>query len=245
MSNNSNCQILYRLVDVKKKFDSNIIFENLNFQQNTGQNVAIVGKSGVGKTTILKIISGLDNVIEGQFEPPQNFSMVFQTPKLIPFLSVQDNVMISSKNTAQSDQTLESRALNLLEQVGLKGFEKRYPLSLSGGQMSRVALVRALMNFPKLLLLDEPFGSLDALTRIEMQQLLIFLRGANNFSTLLVTHDVEEAIELSDMIYILGAATSANQIIAKIAVPKNCSVEDKYVLKRAVLKELGVVNESN
>ncbi len=185
-----------------------------------GGTVAFVGPSGCGKSTLLKLISGLLNATAGAIAvdgqpvtgPLTNVGMAFQNPVLLPWRSVLDNVLLpleilreNGDARAPASDLWRDRAVAVLATVGLRGAEHRQPRELSGGMRQRVSLCRALIHEPALLLLDEPFAALDAFTREEMWDLYQRLRAEREFTGLLVTHDLREAIFLADTIYVLAS----------------------------------------
>jgi ABC-type nitrate/sulfonate/bicarbonate transport system ATPase subunit len=185
----------------------------------------ILGPSGCGKSTLLRIVAGLikptkgivrldGNVITG---PGQDRGMVFQSYTLFPWLSVKENIQFGLEISGMSKAQQEQIAQEFVEKVGLKGFEKTYPKGLSGGMKQRVAIARALANNPAILLLDEPFGALDAQTRALMQELLTQVWEELQKTILFVTHDVEEAIFLSDRVFVMTARPG--NIKAEIDIP--------------------------
>jgi ABC-type nitrate/sulfonate/bicarbonate transport system ATPase subunit len=185
----------------------------------------ILGPSGCGKSTLLRIVAGLikpskgivrldGNVITG---PGQDRGMVFQSYTLFPWLSVKENIQFGLEISGMPKAEQEQIAQEFVEKVGLKGFEKTYPKGLSGGMKQRVAIARALANNPAILLLDEPFGALDAQTRALMQELLTQVWEELHKTILFVTHDVEEAIFLSDRVFVMTARPG--NIKAEIDIP--------------------------
>lgn len=197
--------VLIQINAVTKSFQQHDVLKRLDITLYPGQFTSIIGKSGSGKSTLLKLISGLDVPSEGDIlldgEALNGISgsttMMFQDSRLLPWKSVIDNVGIG----LQGDW--RPKALHFLQQVGLENKAEQWPSTLSGGQKQRVALARALVRNPRMLLLDEPLGALDALTRLEMQQLIERLWLEQRFTAILVTHDVNEAITLSDRILLL------------------------------------------
>jgi sulfonate transport system ATP-binding protein len=165
-----------------------------------GEFVALLGPSGCGKSTLLRALAGLDHAVSGSgtVEVPDKVSVVFQDSRLLPWDSVLGNVTLGLK-----EHDAEQRGRRALAEVGLAGREKAWPHELSGGEQQRVALARSLVRDPELLLADEPFGALDALTRLKMHGLLAELVSVHQPSVLLVTHDVDEAIGLADRIVVL------------------------------------------
>lgn len=187
--------------------------------------VSIVGPSGCGKSTLLHIIGGLipptsgSVLLDGRevFEAGAERGMVFQAYTLFPWLSVRHNVEFGPKQRGVKKAERERLADHFLEAVGLTEFGSHFPKQLSGGMRQRVAIARALANAPRILLMDEPFGALDAQTRITMQELLLDIRRRERTTTLFITHDIDEAIFLSDRIFVMSARPG--RLRAEIAVP--------------------------
>lgn len=165
-----------------------------------GEFVALLGPSGCGKSTLLRALAGLDHEVTGSgtLDVPAKVSVVFQDSRLLPWDSVLGNVTLGLK-----DRDADAQGRRALAEVGLAGREKAWPHQLSGGEQQRVALARSLVRDPELLLADEPFGALDALTRLKMHLLLSELIHAHQPAVLLVTHDVDEAIALADRVVVL------------------------------------------
>jgi NitT/TauT family transport system ATP-binding protein len=200
--------------------------EDISCRVNAGEFVSFVGPSGCGKTTLLMLIAGLLAPTSGRIVlkghdvngPPPNLVLVFQefNKSLFAWRSVLGNVLFGLEAKGKYSGPAEPRARALLELVGLKGFEKHYPWELSGGMQQRVAIARALAYEPELLLMDEPFGSLDALTRLELEDTLLKLWEELGTTILFITHDIEEAIYLSDRIWLLSRRPS--KIITELEI---------------------------
>lgn len=192
------------LRNIFKRFGEREVLKGIELDIKPGEFVAIVGRSGCGKSTLLRIIAGLEDFQSGvllhngrqEAEHPDTRFM-FQEPRLLPWKRVLANVALGLPATRYLE------ALDVLDQVGLADRRLEWPSRLSGGQRQRVALARALVHRPRLLLLDEPLGALDALTRIEMQELIEELWRTHGFTALLVTHDVSEAIMLADRVVLI------------------------------------------
>ena len=173
--------------------------------------VAVIGPSGCGKTTILNLVAGFDGPSTGTIRvggrplspPGPDRSLIFQSPSLFGWLTVEGNVVFGPRHRGEAPEEYLPRARDLIRAVGLEGWERHYPYQLSGGMRQRVQLARALINRPAMLLMDEPFGALDAQTRARMQELLLRIWGLYHPTLLLVTHDVEEAILLSHRVYVM------------------------------------------
>lgn len=201
-----------KLEGLRKSFHSQEVLRGIDLEVLPGQFVAIVGRSGCGKSTILRLVSSLDSptagsiLLDGQRSRRLNpdIRIMFQDPRLLPWQRVIDNVelgLIAIKDKLQGLHRQKAR--EGLDSVGLADRGKEWPAVLSGGQRQRVALARALVSEPRLLLLDEPLGALDALTRVEMQQLLERLWQEQGFTAFLITHDVEEAVALADRVILI------------------------------------------
>ena len=204
--------------DVGKTFQTRegkplIALETVNFEVGAGEFVSLLGPSGCGKTTLLRMVAGLlepswGRVVVGGREitgPRPDFGIVFQQPLLLPWLSVLSNVLLPVDVQGRPIADYRDNAHRLIEMVGLKGFENRYPSELSGGMQQRVALARGLIHDPRLLLMDEPFAALDALTREQMNIELLRIWSANRKTVLFVTHGIQEAVFLSDRVVVMSA----------------------------------------
>ncbi len=189
-----------------------VAIDTVSFDLHTGQLISLLGPSGCGKTTFLRIVAGLIPKTSGvvqvngaEVERPQpDFGVVFQQPNLMPWRTVFKNVLFPIEIQGDADGKASQRAAELLSLVGLSGFEHSYPSQLSGGMQQRVALCRALVHQPKLLLMDEPFGALDELTRMEMQDLLLDIRAKTGATVVLVTHSISESVYLSDKVAVFS-----------------------------------------
>lgn len=182
--------------------------EDVNLRIREGEFVTLIGPSGCGKSTLLKIVAGLDDSYEGDVllegsrvsGPGMDKGFVFQEPRLFPWLTVERNI---AADLSLRDSHVRKRVDELIELVRLQGFAKAYPRELSGGMAQRVAIARALLRNPKVLLLDEPFGALDAFTRAHMQEVLLDVWQTNRTTMLFVTHDIDEAVFLANRIVIM------------------------------------------
>lgn len=187
------------------------VLKDINLQVRKGEFVTIVGHSGCGKSTLLKIICGLVDYEDGVVErnghkvigPGPKCGMVFQDHRLLPWLRIKENVGFGLRDLPKAER--EKKVKDHLELVGLSGFENSYPAQLSGGMSQRAAIARGLANNPTILLLDEPFGALDALTRIQMQKEILKIQEEEGTTMVMVTHDIDEAIYLGDRIVVMSA----------------------------------------
>lgn len=186
--------------DLVRGFGSRTVLDGIDVDIHQGEFVALLGRSGSGKSTFLRALAGLDHEVSGhgRLDVPEQKAVVFQDARLLPWKPLLDNVIYGLRGADP-----RGRGLASLSEVGLQGREKSWPGELSGGEQQRVALARALVREPQLLLLDEPFGALDALTRLRMHTLLRRLCKRHRPAVLLVTHDVDEAIQLAERILIL------------------------------------------
>lgn len=188
-----------------RSFGDTHVLKNVDLDIAPGEFVALLGRSGCGKSTLLRSLAGLDPVPTEEVRVDGTTAVAFQEPRLLPWKKVHDNVALSLLNAPDRTQRSErhERARATLAEVGLTDKLDAWPLQLSGGQAQRVSLARALVTNPDLMLLDEPFSALDALTRIEMHQLVIDLWRAHSMAVLIVTHDVDEALSLADRLVVL------------------------------------------
>lgn len=192
---------LVRITDLRRSFSGQMVLGGVDLDIRKGEFVALLGRSGSGKSTLLRAVAGLDVDARGsgQIEIPERHSVLFQDARLLPWASVIDNVSLGIY-----DADIRNRARAALSEVELRGKENSWPKTLSGGEQQRVALARSLVRSPDLILADEPFSALDALTRIRMQRLLLRLCQRLQPAVLFVTHDVEEALRLADRVVIIA-----------------------------------------
>ena len=204
----------------------------VSFDVHPGEFVSIVGPSGCGKTTILKIVAGLlaksageIHVDEKQFDPTREVGFVFQAASLLPWRRVIDNVLLPIEILRMDRAAMKTKAAELLGLVGLRDFEDSYPNELSGGMQQRVSIARALIHDPKLLLMDEPFGALDAITRERMNLELLRIWRESKKTIIFVTHDINEALFLSDRVIVLSARPSQMVLALDIHLPRPRTLE--------------------
>ncbi len=228
------------ILDLTKTFGKKTVLNSLNLEVEAGEFVAIVGRSGCGKSTLLRLVSGLDKASSGGIlldgEPLRRLSgsvrVMFQDPRLLPWKRVIQNVGLG----LQGDW--REKAFWALDKVGLKDRADEWPHVLSGGQRQRVSLARALVSQPRLLLLDEPLGALDALTRLEMQNLIENLWQERRFTAFLVTHDVEEAVALADRVIVIEKGQISLDLPVRISRPRDRSSEVFVDIREAVLQRV-------
>ena len=211
-----------------------VAIDDISFDLKAGSLVSLLGPSGCGKTTFLKIVGGLIRATSGTVqingedvvEPHDDFGMAFQQANLMPWRTVLKNILFPMELRRELGPKVKQRAIDLLALVGLKGFEDSYPSQLSGGMQQRVALCRALIHEPKLLLMDEPFGALDELTRMEMQDLLLDIRAKTSATIMFVTHSISEAVYLSDVVVVFSKrpAVIADYIDVRLPYPRTAEI---------------------
>ena len=198
------------------------VLKDINLEVQEGEFIAIVGHSGCGKSTLLKIMAGLEKndtglvTVDGKEVngPGMDRGMIFQEHRLFPWMSIEKNVQLGLKGLSKEEKTKLSN--QYLELVKLSEFKKAYPSQLSGGMSQRAAIARSLVSQPEVLLLDEPFGALDALTKIELQEELLKIRERFHNTMLMVTHDIEEAVYLADRIVVMSARPGRIKDVIKV-----------------------------
>ena len=221
-----------------RAFDGRVVIGGLDLEIAPGEFVALLGHSGCGKSTLLRVLAGLDTEISGEVTVPRRRAVAFQAPRLMPWKRVWRNVVLGLPG--RPDRALATR---YLEEVGIAARAAAWPKTLSGGEAQRVSLARALVREPDLLLLDEPFGALDALTRVKAQQLVADLWQRHGCSVLLVTHDVEEALRLADRVLVMRDGVIAHADSVDLPRPRDIT-DPRFVRLRArLLTELGVESD--
>ena len=208
-----------RLIGVGKRFATGTeALSGVDLTIGPGEFVSVVGPSGCGKSTLLRLASGLEKPTEGRIElTGERLAYVFQDPTLLPWRTALRNVELVTELHGAPRQERRTRAREALRTVGLEGFETQLPAHLSGGMRMRVSLARALVLDPELFLFDEPFGALDEITRLRMQEELGRLAHAGTFTALFITHSVSEAVYLSDRVLVMSARPG--RMVAEIDVP--------------------------
>jgi sulfonate transport system ATP-binding protein len=223
------------LRSVTRKFGERAVLQDLDLTVEAGQFVALLGRSGTGKSTLLRLLSGYDRGASGEVFVTDHVAVAFQDSRLLPWLRVVDNVTLGLPGKKASE-----RALVQLDEVGLTDQANAWPGVLSGGEAQRAALARALIREPELLLLDEPFAALDALTRISMHHLLRQLCDRHHPAVLLVTHDVDEAVLLADRVVVLADGRFEHDLLVDLPRPRTHEDPQFVVLRRQLLSALGV-----
>ena len=230
------------------------VLQGIDLRIEPGEFVSIVGTSGCGKSTLLRLIVGLEQDYQGEVlldgrrvtGTSLDRGIVFQEHRLFPWLTVQDNIALGLLNSDLTEGQKRQAVREHIALVGLKGFEGAWPHQLSGGMAQRVAIARALVNRPEILLLDEPFGALDAITRTHLQQELQRIWQAEGITTILVTHDVEEAVFLGDKVVVMEPRPGRVRRIVPVplAHPRDRASGDFARVKQNVLAEFGAHDEA-
>ena len=222
-----------------RRFGARTVLDRLDLDLQPGSFTALLGRSGSGKTTLLRTLAGLDPAPEGAaVAVPRPTAVVFQEPRLLPWAPVWQNVALGLTDAGARD-----RAAAALDEVGLGRHLDAWPLTLSGGEAQRAALARALVRAPRLLLLDEPFVALDALTRIRMHALVLDLWRSHGPAVLLVTHDVDEALSLADRVLVLENGRVGVDLAVDLPRPRDASPA-RAKLRRTLLQSLGVTEDA-
>ncbi len=226
-----------RVQHLVRGFGDRTVLDGLDLELGAGEFVALLGRSGSGKSTLLRALAHLDRDVAGSglVEVPENSSVVFQDARLLPWQRVLANVVLGLPGPGA-----EARGRAALAEVGLAGRERAWPNELSGGEQQRVALARALVSEPELLLADEPFGALDALTRLRMHGLQRELCTRHRPAVLLVTHDVDEAITLADRVVLLDAGRIAVDRAIDLPAPRSHRQLGFLAYRESLLGALGV-----
>jgi ABC-type nitrate/sulfonate/bicarbonate transport system ATPase subunit len=240
--------------DLAKSFTLNgqrlDVLRDLNLDIRGGESLAIVGPSGCGKTTLLRVLAGLDTADDGDVlidgEPIRGVgterAVIFQEPRLLPWLTVLDNVILGLEIRGVAKTAAAARARHYIRLVGLQDFEAAYPRQLSGGMAQRVGIARALTVQPEILLLDEPLGALDAMTKITMQEELARIWREENVTMILVTHDLEEAIYLADRVLVLSRERGARPRLIDVDLPRprDRNEADFVQMRKRLMAEFGL-----
>ncbi|MHA7966913.1 ABC transporter ATP-binding protein [Paenibacillus sp. CAU 1782] len=248
MTKNTGFEPLLLVNDLNKIFETPggrvEALKDIGLTVNKGELLTIIGPSGCGKSTLLKIVAGLDTGYAGSVllngkpisGPGVDKGVIFQEPRLFPWMNVLQNI---AGNLSLRDSGIRDRVQELVELVKLRGFEKAYPRELSGGMAQRVAIARALLRNPEVLLLDEPFGALDAFTRVHMQEALLEIWEKNKTTMLLVTHDIDEAVFLGQRVVIMEPRPGHIRSVlpVKLAYPRERSGAAFQDWRRTVMNE--------
>jgi len=220
---------------VTRRFGSTMALDGVELSIGAGEFVALLGRSGSGKSTLLRLLAGLDSPTTGEVSVPPQRMVVFQEPRLLPWKTAIQNVSLG----LAKDNPRE-HARSALAEVGLEHRLDAYPGTLSGGEAQRTALARALVRDPKLLLLDEPFAALDALTRIRMHHLVEALWVRHNLAVLLITHDVDEALLLADRALVLDKGRIVAALEVDLPRPRELGQPGFVGLRKRLLGAIGV-----
>jgi sulfonate transport system ATP-binding protein len=229
-----------------KSFGDRLVISGLDLNVPAGQFLAIVGRSGCGKSTLLRLLAGLEHLDSGTLRIGNGAAfggarLMFQEPRLLPWARVIANVAVGldpESGSSRDPRTARAQCLEALRDVGLEDRADQWPSTLSGGQKQRVALARALVSRPSFLALDEPLGALDALTRIEMQQLIERVFEREGFTAVLVTHDVSEAVALADRVVVLEDGAITSDVMIDLPRPRRRGSPEAALLESRILTQL-------
>ncbi|MBP5402765.1 MAG: ABC transporter ATP-binding protein [Treponema sp.] len=235
-----------KINNVNKNFDDVHVLNNFSLDIEPGSFVSLIGPSGCGKSTLLRIIGGLERQFDGTvlldeekiIKAGSDRGFAFQGSNLFPWLTVKGNIAfgLKARKIYKEHKNDVNEIINL---VGLNGFENSYPHQISGGMQQRASLARALVGHPKVLLLDEPLGALDAFTRMNLQDEILRIKNENNMTMLMVTHDVDEAIYMSDKVVVMSARPSRVEAVIDIKLPRpRVRVQDTFALYRNKILEI-------
>jgi sulfonate transport system ATP-binding protein len=220
---------------LSRSFGDRRVLDDVELEIAQGEFIALIGRSGSGKSTLLRALAGLDDGIEGTVSVDGEVGVAFQDARLVPWKRVRDNVALGLRHPHP-----QRAAATALDEVGLSEHAEAWPLTLSGGEAQRVSLARALAREPRLLVLDEPFGALDALTRITMHDLVLGLWERHRPAVLLVTHDVDEALALADRVLVLRDGAIASDVRVGLERPRHRDDDHILNVRNRLLIELGV-----
>ena len=222
---------------LSRKFGDRAVLHGVDLDIAHGEFIALIGRSGSGKSTLLRALAGLDREVTGQLSAAGPVAVAFQEPRLVPWKKVLANVALGLRVADP-----QASARTALDEVGLAERASAWPATLSGGEAQRASLARALVREPRLLLLDEPFSALDALTRITMHRLVLSLWARHQPAVLLVTHDVDEALALADrvLVLVLGEGRITHSSPITLPRPRDRDHPDLVALRLRLLTELGV-----
>jgi ABC-type nitrate/sulfonate/bicarbonate transport system ATPase subunit len=250
---------MIEVAGVSKEFAKNdrriVALQDIDMAVAEREFVALLGPSGCGKSTLLNMVAGFDHPTQGRVtvagqairEPSPERGVVFQEPALFPWLSVMQNVVFGPKTRGERGESYRPRAAQILEQMGLKGFEDSYPAELSGGMRQRVGIARVLMLESRVMLMDEPFGALDAQTRTLMQELLLSVWERHHQTVLFVTHDIEEALLLADRVCVMTARPGRikKSIVVKLPRPRAIEITASPEFNALRLEVLALIREES
>lgn len=235
MSTSTHASLAVRVRGLTRRFGDRAVIKDLDLDLQAGEFVALIGRSGCGKSTLLRILADLDQEISGSVEVPARRAVAFQAPRLMPWKRVWRNVALALPGRPD-----RQRAEAALAEVGLSHRADVWPKVLSGGEAQRASLARALVRKPDLMLLDEPFGALDALTRVKAQELVKELWQRHRCAILLVTHDVEEALLLADRVLVMDEGVIRHELTVDLPHPRAAADAGFNAMRGRLLGWLGV-----
>ena len=234
--------VVARVLGLHRAFDGRGVLSGVDLDIASGEFVALLGRSGSGKSTLLRALAGLDRQVQGEVHVSGEVAVAFQEPRLLPWKKVADNVALGLK-TGRRGGSAAQLAGDALAEVGLTDRAGAWPLTLSGGEAQRASLARALVREPQLLLLDEPFCALDALTRMAMHDLVLRLWSHHRPAVLMVTHDVDEALALADRAVVLRDGRIGGEFTINADRPRDRNHPYVLEMRDRLLTELGITTK--
>ncbi|MEG1311528.1 MAG: ABC transporter ATP-binding protein [Romboutsia sp.] len=238
MNSYQNKKVKISIENISKSYDEIKVLKNINIKVYDGEFISILGPSGCGKSTIFNIIANLTDYSSGSIDIDGKLSYMYQKDLLLPYKTIIDNVCLPLILMKSKKDTAYEKVKLYFELFGLEGYENKYPSELSGGMKQRANFLRTFINSNDIMLLDEPFGALDAITKASMQRWLLEVKNKLNSTILLITHDIDEAIMLSDRIYVISKKPShiKKEFIINKDNYKKDNLEDREKLKKEIIK---------
>lgn len=254
----TNTAPLIRIDGLTKQYhtrtgDVTVALEKVHLDVADGEFIALVGPSGCGKTTLLKILAGLEGRFGGKVylgeksivKPSPEVGVVFQEPTLLPWRTILENILLPVELMHLDRKVYTERALELMEMIGLKGFENKYPKELSGGMRQRAGICRALVRDPKVLLMDEPFGALDAMTREFLNTELQRIWMKSGKTVIFVTHSIPEAVFLADRVVVMSPRPGRISEVVTVPLPRERKLSDLSTATEILTRIRGHFNDSS
>ena len=232
----NSCQNKLTISNINKSYDGVQVLKDITMEVKSGELVSILGPSGSGKSTLFNVITNLIKSDSGEVKVNGKVSYMYQKDTMVPWKKVIDNIGIPLVFKGKSKKEARKIVAQYMKQFGLKGFESKYPSMLSGGMKQRANFLKTFLTSNDIMLLDEPFGALDSITRSNMQQWLLDIKKNMNSTILLITHDVDEAVLLSDRVYVISEKPAVIKGEVKVSLPKERGEETKLTEEFLLIK---------